>query len=128
MYKPLRDMTSVRVRASRLLAKGDFHPGSQGAIDAALEAAQPVVEATQRQTERLRAELAATRRQRDDLADAARKILEILDGPTCQFWACPGPEAPFEPMVTCRACAATQALRTATASSTRAAPRGDHSP
>lgn len=36
----------------------------------------------------------------------------LLDLP-CTFWACKGPDAPFEDMVTCRICAAVQDIRKA---------------
>lgn len=41
-----------------------------------------------------------------------REALGDLEG-ECVFWACGGPDKPFESMVTCRVCAAVQLLREA---------------
>jgi hypothetical protein len=40
-----------------------------------------------------------------------RDAIEVLEQAPCTFWACKGPDAPFEHMVTCRVCAAVQDLR-----------------
>jgi hypothetical protein len=45
----------------------------------------------------------------------ARHAIELairtLDGGECMFWACEGPDKPFEGMKTCRRCTAIQDLR-----------------
>lgn len=40
-----------------------------------------------------------------------QQLAEDLEGHGCIFFACQGPDAPFEPMATCRVCAAVQDLR-----------------
>ncbi|TYK45223.1 hypothetical protein [Actinomadura decatromicini] len=40
-----------------------------------------------------------------------RDAIEVLEQQPCVFWACKGPDAPFEDMVTCQLCAAVQDLR-----------------
>lgn len=44
-------------------------------------------------------------------ASALTEAVEALARVGCQFFACQGPDAPFEPMATCRVCAAVQDLR-----------------
>lgn len=39
------------------------------------------------------------------------ELLEDLEGVPCSFFACQGPDEPFEPMATCRPCTAVQDLR-----------------
>lgn len=52
------------------------------------------------------------REQYDRLRAVVNSVLDDLKG-ACSFWACPGPEAPFTPMATCRVCAAQMDLRAA---------------
>ena len=40
-----------------------------------------------------------------------KKAIKALKGSRCIFWACPGPDEPFESMKTCSICYALQCLR-----------------
>jgi len=40
-----------------------------------------------------------------------QKAIGSLEGAPCTFWACPGPDVPFENMKTCSICYALQCLR-----------------
>lgn len=41
-------------------------------------------------------------------------VLEVLEQTPCTFWACDGPDKPYEHMKTCSNCALIQYLRTFT--------------
>ncbi|TDD31671.1 hypothetical protein E1287_25765 [Actinomadura sp. KC06] len=59
MRKPLRDMKTIRNRIDQLLDTGDYTTGDQGTIDAALDAAQPVLDEARAEHRRLRDYLAS---------------------------------------------------------------------
>lgn len=46
-----------------------------------------------------------------DLASRIERVIAELSGGECVFWACPGANAPFVAMATCRKCSAVQDLR-----------------
>ena len=49
-----------------------------------------------------------------DSVNVPRESLATLDDDldgACTFWACPGPDAPYVHMATCRVCAARQDIR-----------------
>lgn len=48
------------------------------------------------------------------LTGQLRSALAVLERVGCQFWACPGPDAPHEDMMTCYVCAEIAALRAVT--------------
>jgi len=45
------------------------------------------------------------------MADLLQEAIESLEKAKCDFWACPGPDKPFEDMMTCHTCYALQCLR-----------------
>lgn len=49
----------------------------------------------------------------DRLRAVVQDVLDDLKDGACTFWACPGPDAPFTPMATCRVCASVMDLRAA---------------
>jgi hypothetical protein len=51
----------------------------------------------------------------DKLLQTVRGAIATLEQTDCTFWACRGPDAPYEDMITCSICATVKDLRAALA-------------